>query len=270
MRNSYKNLLFIILLCIVFVSCGNSKKKIVIGVSQCSEDIWRDKLNTELQIETFLYDNVELRLVSANDDDKLQIQQINKFIDDGVDLLIVAPNQVNTISSAINRAYDKGIPVIEFDRKTDTDKYTAFIGADNYFIGQTMARFIATRLNGHGNVAELKGLNGSSPAIDRHRGFVDELKKYPNIKIVDSRYTDWTKQSGKLAMDSILMNIRDIDCVFGHNDRIADGAREAVKAASINKDIIFTGIDALPTEKGGYAFRERRLFRCFLHLSYKG
>ncbi len=233
------------------VSCSKQKKHIVIGVSQCSEDIWRDKLNTELQIGTFLYDNVVLKLESANDNDKRQIEQINKFVDEGVDLLIVAPNQVNTISSAIDNAYDKGIPIILFDRKTDSDKYTAFIGADNYSIGQTMARWIVSRLDGSGNVVELEGLSGSSPAIDRHRGFADEIAKYPEIKIIDNRSTDWTEESGREAMDSVLAVHRDIDCVYGHNDRIAMGARESIEEAKIGKDVIYTGIDALPGKDGG-------------------
>ncbi|MCD8292732.1 MAG: substrate-binding domain-containing protein [Prevotellaceae bacterium] len=250
-HHNLRTCLFIGPLCLLLLSCGGPGKRVVIGVSQCSQDIWRDKLNTELQIGTFLYDNVQLRLASANDDNKRQIKQINKFIDEGVDLLVVAPNQVNTISSAIDRAYQKGIPVIVFDRKTDTDKYTAFIGADNYFIGRTMARFVAARLNGRGHVVELRGLNGSSPEIDRHRGFADEMEKYPGITIIDSRYTDWTKPAGKAAMDSVLALRQDVDCVFAHNDRIAQGAREAVKEAGIDRDIIYTGIDALSTENGG-------------------
>ncbi len=260
MRNITEKLLVLLLFCALAASCGGPKKKIVIGVSQCSEDIWRDKLNTEMRIGTFLYDNVELRLASANDDDKRQIEQINAFVDEGVDLLVVAPNQINTISSAIDNAYDKGIPVIEFDRKTDTEKYTAFIGADNYFIGRTMAHFIAAKMNGRGNVVELEGLRGSSPSIDRHRGFADEMEKYPGIKIVGSRFTDWTKASGKAAMDSVLALRRDIDCVFGHNDRIADGARAAVKEAGIDRKIIYTGIDALASDSGGMNMVKNGIF----------
>lgn len=244
-------LLMFLVPAIFISSCGGHGKRIVIGVSQCSEDIWREKLNTEMQISTYVYDNVELKIVSAADNDSLQIRQINQFIDEGVDLLVVAPNQVHAISSAIDRAYDEGIPVIEFDRKTDTENYTAFIGADNYFIGQTMARFIAQQLGVRGNVVELMGLEGSSPAIDRHRGFVDALTEYPQISLVESRFTDWTEESGRAAMDSVLAVRSDIDCVYGHNDRIALGARKAVSGAGIDRDIIFTGIDALPGENGG-------------------
>ena len=78
----------------------------MVGVSQCSEDVWREKLNEELRIAAYYYNDVDLRISSANDDVRLQTQQIEKFVDDGVDLLIVAPGQVG-ISPAIDRAYEK-------------------------------------------------------------------------------------------------------------------------------------------------------------------
>ena len=162
------------ILALVFSASGCSGRKgYVIGVSQCSEDIWRDKLNEELRMGTYLFNNVELRITSANDDDRRQIAQIDSLADSGIDLLVVSPNQIHTVSEAIDRAYDRGIPVIYFDRKTNSTKYTAFIGADNYSIGTTMGHYIATKLGGRGRVVEITGLKDSSPAIDRHRGFTD-------------------------------------------------------------------------------------------------
>src|SRR5574344_1212235 len=206
-----KNILVCLICLIVLISCATRKKHYIIGVSQCSEDIWRDKLNDEIRISSYSYDKVKFRFASADDNDKRQIEQINKFIDDGVDLLIAAPNQMHTISSAINRAYDKGIPVILFDRKTDSKKYTAFIGADNYEIGKVMGGYVGMALKGKGNVLEIMGLQSSSPAIDRHRGFCDALKSFPNIKLVDSLSGDWTKASGVKVMDRLLQNRKDID-----------------------------------------------------------
>ena len=124
-----KFLLYLIALTIVLSSCSKSEKTYKIAVSQCSEDIWRHKLNQELVMGTYLYDDVELSFASADDSDEKQIEQINQFVNEGVDLLIVAPNQVSTVSPAIDNAFDKGIPVIVFDRKTNSEKYTAFIGA---------------------------------------------------------------------------------------------------------------------------------------------
>ena len=189
----FKKFLVCILLSLLMASCGNRKGQYVIGVSQCSEDIWREKLNEELQMGTYLHDNVSIRFASANDDDRRQIEQINEYIRQGVDLLIVSPNQVHTISPAIDKAYDRGIPVILFDRKTDSKKYTAFIGADNFEAGRTMGEYIARKLGGRGNVVEIAGLNGSSPAIERHKGFMKAIGKYPNIRLIDMRYADWLK-----------------------------------------------------------------------------
>ena len=126
--------LFCLLIIMSCFSC-NVQKKFKIGVSQCSGDIWREKQNEELKMASYIYENVALEFASADDNDKTQIAQINHFIDEGVDLLIVSPNQVHAISPVIDKAYDKGIPVILFDRKTDSQKYTAFMGADNLEMG---------------------------------------------------------------------------------------------------------------------------------------
>ena len=239
--------LYVILFIVVFSACSdNNTKKYVIGVSQCSEDIWRDKLNNELVMSTYQHDNVKLKFASANDNDKLQKQQIDQFIKERVNLLIVSPNQIHTISSVIDKAYDAGIPIILFDRKTDSEKYTAFIGADNYEAGHEMGQFIARQLNGKGNVVEIGGLKGSSPAIERDRGFRDALKTYPDIQVVSHRYADWLQNSGEAVMDSMLKQDMKIDYVFAQNDRMAIGALQAAERNGI-KSIKFVGIDALPS-----------------------
>jgi len=234
-------------------------------VSQCSEDIWRDKLNDELVMSTYQHDNVSLKFASANDNDKLQKQQIEQFIKEGVNLLIVSPNQIHTISSVIDKAYDAGIPVILFDRKTDSKKYTAFIGADNYEAGHEMGLFIAHQLGGKGNVVEIGGLKGSSPAIERDRGFTEALKAYPDIKIVGRYYTDWQEERGAAVMDSILAQGMKIDYVFGQNDRIAAGARKLAMQRG-EKAIKFVGIDALPVAGGGMEdVRDGRLVASYIY-----
>ena len=242
---------------IVLAGCAREKPRYVIGVSQCSEDIWREKQNAELRMGAYLQDNVELRFAAAYDSDERQVQQIDSLVATGIDLLIVAPNQVQTISPAIDRAFDKGIPVIVFERKTNSQKYTAFISADNYEMGRVMGEYIASQLNGKGRVMEIMGLKGSSPAIERHNGFTDALKDYPGIEIVDTLQGDWTEESAYNAMKQWLergeRNAEGIDYVFGQNDRIAMGARRAVansKLYTLNSTL-FCGIDGLPGEDGG-------------------
>ena len=188
-----KSLLFSIIIVLSLLSCSESKKQYRVGVSQCSDDIWRDKQNAELRMGAYFHGNVDLKFAAAYDSDERQVQQIDSLVESGIDLLIVAPNQVRTISPAIDRAYDKHIPVIVFERKTSSQKHTAFISADNYEMGHVMGEYIASRLHGRGQVLEIKGLAESSPAIERHNGFMDALSGYPGIRVVASLQGDWTE-----------------------------------------------------------------------------
>ena len=233
----------------------------------------------------YFRDDVELRFAAAYDSDERQVQQIDSLIAEGIDLLIVAPNQVQTISPAIDRAYDSGIPVIVFERKTNSKKYTAFISADNYEMGHTMGEYIASQLQGHGRVLEVMGLYGSSPAIERHKGFADAIAQHPDIEIVATLQGDWTEQSAYEAVKQWLSTNThhlspdtQIDFVFGQNDRMTMGARKALNeelrmkneefaaatpsadGTSVGNSSFFTlhssfpkfcGIDGLPGEDGG-------------------
>ena len=244
--------LYLIILCsLLLCSCGNKPKKYIIGVSQCSMDAWREKLNSELKTAEYLNDSVEVRLASADDDNASQLSQINYFIDQGVSLLIVSPNQVNAISPALERAQQKGIPVILVDRKTQSKKYTAFIGCDNYLLGKLVGDYIAQRLNGKGRILEIRGLDDSSPAIDRHRGFVDALNAYPDLQIVASESGDWKEQSGSEVMKRVLSKTQDFDYVFAQNDRMAYGAYKVAREHGLQNKCRFVGVDGLAGKHGG-------------------
>lgn len=239
------------LLLLIFFSCSDSRKKYVIGVSQCSEDIWREKQNAELRMGAYLHDDVDLRFVSAYDSDERQVQQIDSLVATGIDLLIVAPNQVATISTAIDRAYDSGIPIIVFERKTNSKRFTAFISADNYEMGRLMGQFICRKLNGKGKILEIMGLKGSSPAIERHKGFSDAIKEYPGVSLVATLQGDWTEESGYAAVNRYEKDLQQVDFVFGQNDRMAMGARKALLERMPNNSIRYCGIDGLSGENGG-------------------
>ena len=243
--------LYVIILLIALTSCSQSRKEYKIGVSQCSADIWREKQNAELRMGAYLQGDVELRFAAAYDSDERQVQQIDSLVATGIDLLIVAPNQVATISPAIDRAYDKGIPVIVFERKTNSQKYTAFISADNYEMGRVMGEYVASQLQGKGRVMEIMGLEGSSPAIERHNGFADALKSFPNIEITAMLQGDWTEESGVKAVKAYQGDLSNIDFVFGQNDRMAMGARKTLSTLHPQLSTKFCGIDGLPGEDGG-------------------
>ena len=245
------HLIIYVAIIVLLTGCAQQPRKYVIGVSQCSEDIWRDKLNDELKMGEYLNDSLIVKLASSNDDNVLQNKQVNQFIDEGVDLLIVSPNQLSAISKAVERAYDKGIPVILYDRKTNSDKYTAFIGCDNYTIGKSMGTFIAQQLQGKGRIVEISGLEGSSPALERHRGFMDAIKPYSGLQVVASEGGNWKEEGGIQAMKRILKRTQDFDYVFAHNDRLAWGAYVAARQMRVKRNYKYTGVDGMATEGGG-------------------
>lgn len=232
-----------------FISCSEEHPEYVIGVSQCSDDEWRAAMNKEILREALFYPGLKVEIRSAHDDNSLQIEDIRYFASKGVDLLIVAPNEAKAVAPAVDEVYDSGIPVVLVDRKTDSDKYTAYVGADNFKIGQSIGKYIGDRLGGRGNVVELMGLYGSTPGRERHEGFMSGLEDYPGINVVCSADAGWSYDSASEAFRSILDVTPHIDAVVSHNDRMAVGAYDVAKACGREKEMKFIGVDAL-TESG--------------------
>ena len=165
--------------------------------------------------------------------------------------LIISANEAAPMTPIVEEAYQKGIPVILVDRKILSDKYTAYIGADNYEIGRAVGNYIASSLKGKGNVVELTGLGGSTPAMERHQGFMAAISNFPDIKLIDKADAAWEREPAEVEMDSMLRRHPKIDAVYAHNDRIAPGAYQAAKKVGREKEMIFVGIDALPGKGNG-------------------
>ena len=241
----------VILFILALTSCKRDTPRYVIGMSQCSDDSWRHKMNDEILREAMFYEGVSVEIRSAHDDNRRQQEDIQYFIDKKVDLLIVTPNEAAPITPIVEEAFDKGIPVIVVDRKILSDKYTAFMGADNYEIGREVGKYLAAKLGGKGNVVELTGLSGSTPAMERHQGFMSAISRYPDIHLLARADAVWEREPGRIIMDSLLRIYPKIDAVYSHNDRIAPGAFEAAEKLGRAKDIVFVGIDALPGKGNG-------------------
>ena len=248
-----KNGLLYFLLCLAALvsSCDGTNTRYHIGVSQCSDDEWRHKMNKEMQREALFYDGVQVEFRTAKDNNQYQINDINYFIDRKVDLLIVAPNEAAAITPSVEKAIKKGIPVVVVDRKILSDNYTAFVGADNYKIGSDVGHYIVSRLNGKGNIFEVTGLQGSTPAMERHRGLIDALAGIPNIKRVGSVDGGWLQSQAGEKVDSVLRVHKDIDLLFAQNDRMAIGAYLAARQQGREKEMLFVGVDALPGKDYG-------------------
>ena len=255
-----KILLLMFFVALVLSGCNEAQKKWKIGVSQCSEDSWRFKQNNELRLSQYADPRIQLEITSADDSDEQQIKQINHFIDEEVDLLIISPNSALSLTDVVSKAYDHGIPVVLFDRKTSGEKYTAFMGTDNVQLGKMLGHYIARSIGGKGVVVEIQGLKASSPMEDRHRGFMEAMNDYPDIRVITSESgADWTAKSGEKAMNGILRTYDgEIDAVYGHNDRLAMGARSVLEANG-KQSVKYFGIDALPTPGGGMELVQKGL-----------
>ncbi|HKJ42787.1 MAG TPA: substrate-binding domain-containing protein [Sunxiuqinia sp.] len=243
------------------------EKQFVVGFSQCtSGDLWRQTMQRLMEIEISFHPDMKLEIKDAHDNNDNQIRQIQEFLDEGIDLLIVSPNESAPITPIVEKVFKKGIPVIVVDRKVYTESYSAYIGGNNYVIGQEAGKYAAKLLHGNGKVVEIRGLDGSSPSIERNKGFKDVLANYPDIRVVASESGEWNWDGARRVMEDIEKQQLDFDLVFGFNDVMAMEAHKVVTAHHPNAHYYFLGIDGLPGENGGIkAVMDGKLDATFLY-----
>ncbi|MBR6990194.1 MAG: substrate-binding domain-containing protein [Bacteroidaceae bacterium] len=245
-------ILFLILSMTLLWSCTQPEDKFLIGISQCSQDEWRNKQNEEMLRQAAVERNMELEIRSVKDDSKKQIEDIRYFLDKKVDLLIVSPNETDAITPIVSEAYDAGIPIIVIDRKMNSNKYTAFIGADNVQIGEELGEYIAALCKNHPEkVFNLTGLPSSSSEIERNRGFMKVVEPLENAEIVGSVAADWLMETAEHVMDSVFQVHPDITLLAAHNDRMAIGAIKAAEKHNLQQKVKFIGVDALTSPGWG-------------------
>ena len=236
-------LLMLFALAALLTGC-EEKKKYRICVSQCSQDDWRMKMNDEINREILLHDDATVEICSADDSSEKQIADIRRFMQGPCDILIVSPNEAAALTPVIKEVYERGTPVIVFDRNINGDTYTARIGVDDVGLGRAAARYAQHLIGTRGKVIEIYGLPGSTPAEDRHKGFAAQLQAQGGT-ILASAAADWKKEEAARAADSLLNLYPDAQLIYAHNDRMAIGASEAARAKG-RRDIRIIGIDAAP------------------------
>lgn len=234
-----------LLLGILLILSGCTESKIYkIGVSQCSQDDWRMKMNDEINREIMFHEDAIVEIRSADDSSTKQIEDIKYFVENGFDIIIVSPNEAAALTPIIKEVYEQGIPVVIFDRNINGDTYTARIGVDDEGLGRSAAHY-AFHILGKGTKAiEIFGLKGSTPAEGRHDGFVKEFEGNGGV-LLASVPGNWNKEDAIPVVDSLLRIYNDIDLIYAHNDRMAIGASEV--AHRMGRDSIrIIGIDAAP------------------------
>ena len=230
---------FVLLL--FLTGCNSRTPQYRIGVSQCLDDAWRQKMNYEMERELLLHPDMTLSRRIAYGSNELQCAQIDSFIKERVDLLIVSPNEAEQVQPAVTRAYRAGIPVIVADRRVPGDEWTAFIGGDNYKVGQLMAQWVMEKASDKGSkakgkpfvVLEVAGLPGSTPATLRHKGMIEGIEEAKGEGLeakveVQSVMGRWYKENAYEAVSAYLETHPLPDVIVAHNDLMAIGAAEAV------------------------------------------
>ena len=252
---------------IVLCGCTSSgkQKKHVIGLSQCMlDDAWREAMINDMRIEASNYDDVEIIIKDAQNNNETQIQQIRDLIRQKVDVLIISPYQSEPITAVAEEAYRAGIPTIITDRKVNTDQYTSFVGANNYEIGLAAGNYAANYLPPNAIILEIWGLTQTSPAQERHKGFVDALREREDLS--------FRKIEGQWLVDTARMELRklehpeQIDFVYAHNDMMAIAAREYFMAwdSIRGRELRIIGVDAV-AGAGLEAVEDGRINASFLY-----
>ena len=248
---------FVLLL--FLTGCSTRQPQYRIGVSQCLDDAWRQKMNYEMERELLLHPDMALSRRIAYGSNELQCAQIDSFVSERVDLLIVSPNEAEQVQPAVTRAYRAGIPVIVADRRVPGDEWTAFIGGDNYKVGRLMAQWVIGKASDKGSkanrkpfvVLEVAGLPGSTPATLRHKGMMEGIEEAKGEGLeakveVQSVMGSWYKENAHEVVSAYLENHPLPDVIVAHNDLMAIGAAEAAGGVPImGVDGIHPGLQAI-------------------------
>ncbi len=244
-----------LILLFLLLACSQPSEKsrtLIIGFSQCTTgDDWRQTMNDEMSREIGFYPNYDIELIirDAHNQSEQQIEDIKYLVSQGIDILIVSPNEAEPLTGIVEEVYSQGIPVMVIDRMINSDKYTAFLGGKNFDIGLGAAHFAAQLLEGRGRVLEITGLPGSTPAMERGKGFREGLINYPGIEIVNSLNGSWLHDRARVLTNDLFFENKNFDLIFAYNDPMAFGAYLSAQKHHINPYII--GVDGLNTPNGG-------------------
>ncbi len=226
-----------------------------IGMSQCTlDEPWRVQMNNDIREAAAGHDNIQVIFKDAQNDTLKQRAHVEEFVSAGVDLIIISPKEAQPLTAPVANALKSGIPVIVLDRALLGDQYTCFIGGDNKMIGRQAGEWLKQKLGGKGKVVELKGLMTSTPGQDRHSGFREAIAD-SEIEVIFEADMGWDEGQARKEMESALAVHDQIDAVYAHNDPAAHGAVLAAESAGRKDEMIFIGIDALPSEGVPYVAR---------------
>lgn len=237
MIKQYRTLLWLILL-LPNLAFATSTKTIAFAQDDMANDFRKAQVN---EVKQAVSQHPQLRFIASNAKGKtsLLIFQIDQFIKQKVDLIIVGTNDAEAVVPIVTKAYKGGIPVIILDRGINSTNYTSFINSDNIKIGELGARYIAEKLNFRGKVLLMEGIQTADVTHLRSKGFLDEMAKHPDIEIV-KRTGNYLRRDAILAMEDLLKSGIKIDAVFSESDSMLSGVRSALQRFKIDPSKLIT------------------------------
>ncbi|MBA2278364.1 MAG: substrate-binding domain-containing protein [Chloroflexia bacterium] len=233
------------------------KDRYLIGMSQANRgEPWRQAMNDQIAAAAAQHPNIEVVFADAAQNNAKQVADVETFLQQGIDLLIISPNEAAPLTDVVAKACAQGVPVIVLDRRVNGDQYTMWIGADNTEIGRLAGTYAATwcQEQGHNpcNIGEIRGLEGSTPAQERGNGFREGIAANPNATFVAQQNADWLRERAIPVSQSMFQANPDIHVLYAHNDPMAEAAIISAQNQGLDPNsILFVGIDGLPTADGG-------------------
>ena len=238
----------------VLFGCADQpgKAEYTIGFSQCvGSDLWRKTMLEEMKMELSLHPNSKFIYADADNSSSRQVSQVRDMLKQGVDILIISPNEAMPLTGIVEETYKKGIPVVVIDRKTSSALYTAYIGAENYQVGKMAGSYLVNALKGQGKILEIMGLPGSSPAIERGSGLMDAIRNHPGVRISAHLHGDWLPENTTRELLKNKEKLIGIDAIFAQNDMMAKSAMQVLRKLRLDSGVKVIGVDALPGKGGG-------------------
>jgi ribose transport system substrate-binding protein len=213
-------------------------------------------MNDQIAAAAAKHPDLKVVFADAAQNNQKQIADVEGFLQQGIDLLIISPNEAAPLTDVVAKVHAKGTPVIVLDRKVNGEAYTMWIGANNEKIGERAGAYVAQWAKTEGRspcrVLELRGLEGSTPAKERGDGFRAGIKGNPDVKIVASQNADWLREKAIPASQAMLAAQPAVDVLYAHNDPMAEAGYISAQTAGTDlQKVLFVGIDALATPDGG-------------------
>lgn len=233
---------------------ADDEKKYRVGLSQCANDTyWRKQMNNSIKANATQSKTLEIiKITDGENSSSKQIHDIEDLVREKIDLLMVSPNEADSLSGIISAVYNMGIPVILIDRRVSSNQYTTFIGADNKEIGGKAADYLNLLGKGRTDILELHGQAGASAAQERSYGFNSKLDKSKNFRHTGDLYCNWSRSAAREAVTKFWEDGGRCNVIYSHNDDMAIGAWEALDSLGVETDsITIIGTDGAAGEDGG-------------------